>query len=299
MAESIRILIVEDMPTDAVLAEREIRKTLENCDFRRVETRDDYLAALTEFQPDLIVSDYSMPRFDGLTALKLALEHTPSTPLIILTGSMNEDTAVGCMKAGAVDYVIKEYIKRLGQSVVHALEQKHIRLERQRAERALRESEEMYRSLVATSPTPIAVADLQGRIQMVNQPSLEAFGYTDDSKVLGQSIFDWVPPDESAQVRREIDELVSRGTLKQVNHALLRQTGTRFSAEINAAVVVNAANQPQHLMFMITDITERLQAEQSLRESEARYRTRTNELEALFSLSTHVSEAKTVRRCCP
>ena len=94
MAESIRILIVEDLPTDAELAERKIKKTLKSCCFQRVETRSDYLAALEEFQPDLIVSDYQMPHFDGLTALKLVLEYDPLIPLIILTGAINEDTAV-------------------------------------------------------------------------------------------------------------------------------------------------------------------------------------------------------------
>ncbi|MGA7743985.1 MAG: response regulator, partial [Polyangia bacterium] len=101
MAESIRILIVEDLPTDAELCEREIRKTLGSCEFLRVETREEYLAALDKFCPALIVSDYQLPLFDGMTALKLAVERCPDVPFIVLTGSMNEDTAVECMKAGA------------------------------------------------------------------------------------------------------------------------------------------------------------------------------------------------------
>jgi len=110
------------------------------------ETREDFLQALDAYQPNLIISDYHMPRFDGLTALKLALEFAPSTPLIILTGAMNEDTAVECMKAGAVDYVIKEHIKRLGQAVLHALEENEVRRERINADLALRASEARYRS---------------------------------------------------------------------------------------------------------------------------------------------------------
>jgi PAS domain S-box-containing protein len=425
MAESIRILIVEDLPTDAELAQREIRKTLENCVFHRVETREDFLAALSDFRPDLIVSDYSMPRFDGLTALKLALQHAPSTPLIILTGSMNEDTAVGCMKAGAVDYVIKEYIKRLGQAVVHALEEKQVRLDRQRAERALRESEErfrslyenamigiyrttpagqilmvnpagvhllgydsfnelaqrnleqdtfdlrnsrqefrerleaegslnglegawrrrdgsiifvrecarvirgedgkplyydgtfedvtawkqaehalreseeMYRSLVATSPTAIVVTDLQNRILISNQPALEIFGYVDNPDVLGRTIYEWVPPEEMESVQEAIADLLARGRLKQFQRTLLRRSGERFLAEVKGALVGDAASSSRQIMFLITDVTERQRAEQSLRESEARYRARTKELEALFALSTHVNEAKTAEDVFP
>lgn len=134
MDKPVRILIVEDLPTDAELAEREIRKTIKSSVFRQVDTREEFLAALESFKPDIIVSDYRMPRFDGLAALRLTQEHAPLTPLVILTGAMNEDTAVECMKAGAADYVIKEHIKRLGQALVHALEESEIRRKRRLAE---------------------------------------------------------------------------------------------------------------------------------------------------------------------
>ncbi len=140
MDRPVRILMAEDVPTDAEMAQRIIAKTLPASDFRLVETEEDYLQALAEFEPDLIVSDYSMPRFDGMTALLLAKERAPRTPVIILTGSMNEDTAVACMKAGADDYVIKEHTKRLGPAVLNALEQKRIRAEKERAQEAFFES---------------------------------------------------------------------------------------------------------------------------------------------------------------
>ncbi len=133
MDEKVKILLVEDVLTDAELAMREIRKSLQ-ADFLCVETRDDYLKALEEYRPDLIISDYQMPVFDGLTALRIALETAPDVPVIILTAATNEDTAVGCMKAGAKDYVIKEHIKRLGQAVVHALTEKSAAAQRIAAE---------------------------------------------------------------------------------------------------------------------------------------------------------------------
>ncbi len=146
MPEPIKILFVEDRVADAQLAEREIQKTLDSCVFKRAETREDFLEALDTFQPDLVISDYHLPRFDGLAALKLAQEIAPFTPLIIMTGALNEDTAVDCLKAGAVDYVIKEHIKRLGQAVLHALDEKKVRQERRLADLALRASEARYRS---------------------------------------------------------------------------------------------------------------------------------------------------------
>ncbi|MFH0974201.1 MAG: response regulator [Spirochaetota bacterium] len=140
--DSIRILILEDLPTDAELAKREISKARGKYEFRIVETRGEYLDALNTFVPDVIVSDYRMPRFNGLEALKMALELKPLTPVIILTSAINEDTAVECMKAGASDYVIKEHIKRLGQAVIHAIEETETKKKRAKAEEEKRKLEQ-------------------------------------------------------------------------------------------------------------------------------------------------------------
>jgi PAS domain S-box-containing protein len=147
MSDVIRVLIVEDLPTDAELAEREVRRVLPGSEFMRVETKEDFLAALESFRPEVILSDYMLPRFDGMKALKLAREKVPEIPFILITGSTNEETAVECMKAGAWDYVVKEHVKRLGPAVLNALEQGRQRRERKRAEEALRESEIRLRSL--------------------------------------------------------------------------------------------------------------------------------------------------------
>src|SRR5215216_507636 len=124
MSEPVRILILEDAPTDFELAQREIRKAINDCVFQQVQTRQDFLGALETFQPDLILSDYQMPSFDGMAALQLTREHAKLTPFIIWTGTMSEDIAVECIKAGAVNYILKENIKRLGSAVAHALEER-------------------------------------------------------------------------------------------------------------------------------------------------------------------------------
>ena len=139
ITEVTRILLVEDLATDAELNEREVRRVLPRSEFLWVETREDFLTALDVYKPEIILSDYKLPFFDGLSALNLALEHAPDTPFIIITGSMNEETAVECMKAGAWDYVIKEHIKRLGPVVKSCLVQKCLRQERKRAAEDLKE----------------------------------------------------------------------------------------------------------------------------------------------------------------
>jgi PAS domain S-box-containing protein len=138
--EKVRILLVEDFPPDAELAEIEIRQSIENTEFLNVKTKSAFLEALTKFKPHVIVSDYMMPQFDGMTALKITLETTDDIPFILFTGSMNEDTAVECMKLGATDYIIKEHIKRLGGSVKNALEQRKVMLEKKVAQAVSRQS---------------------------------------------------------------------------------------------------------------------------------------------------------------
>ncbi len=148
-APPVRILIVEDCAPDAELAAHEIRREGLTIETRVVETPAAFLAALSEFRPDLILSDYRLPQFDGMAALRLAQQHAPTTPLLISTGSMNEEIAVACMKAGAWDYILKENLTRLGLAVRAALERKQDLAEKALAERSLAESERRYRKLSA------------------------------------------------------------------------------------------------------------------------------------------------------
>ncbi|MDI6616480.1 MAG: response regulator, partial [Syntrophaceae bacterium] len=179
MSEKIHILIIEDVPTDAELCEREVRKSLPHSEFMCVDTEKDYLAALKSFQPGLIISDYAMPQFDGMTALKLALKLVPETPFIILTGSMNEETAVECMKAGAWDYVIKEHIRRLGPAVVSVLRQAQLRKKRQATERELLKSEELFRKLFEEhSAVKLIVDPDTGWIINANDAAANFYGWS-------------------------------------------------------------------------------------------------------------------------
>ncbi|MGM0566363.1 MAG: PAS domain S-box protein [Bacteroidota bacterium] len=112
-SQTIRILFAEDLPEDVELARREIKKRDIKFTAKVVDTEPEFVKALHDFHPDIVISDYSMPTFDGMQALKITRKSQIHIPFIILTGSMNEETAVECMKSGADDYVIKEQIARL------------------------------------------------------------------------------------------------------------------------------------------------------------------------------------------
>jgi|CXWL01.1.fsa_nt_gi PAS domain S-box-containing protein len=153
MSEPLRILIVEDSPADATLVDWELRRAGILFVSRVVETESEFLAALRELPPDLILSDYSLPTFDGMTALRLALEHVPGTPVVMVTGSINEETAVACMRAGAADYVLKDRLARLAPAVNAALERAATLREKRRAEQALRAAEARERARAAELET--------------------------------------------------------------------------------------------------------------------------------------------------
>jgi len=165
----IKILFVEDMPSDNELAVRELKKSGLLFSHMVVETAETFLAALDDYKPDIVISDYSMPSFDGMSALKLSLKHDPFLPFIILTGAMNEDVAVECMKAGASDYLIKGHISRLSFAVSEAIEKKKMQKDKQNGYDALRESEKLLKKIINSSADLIFVKDLNLRTILCNE----------------------------------------------------------------------------------------------------------------------------------
>ena len=126
MEYKIRILMVEDSPSDAELVKHEIRKNGINFTNRVVETEADYVSAVHSFKPELIISDYNLPIFNGMRALRIREELAPEIPFILVTGTNNEEIAVECMKSGADDYILKDNLKRLGEAIKSAIRKKEI-----------------------------------------------------------------------------------------------------------------------------------------------------------------------------
>jgi signal transduction histidine kinase len=143
----IRILMLEDDAADAELTRFALRKGGLHFSLSRVETKEEYIAALHRHPPELILSDYSLPGFDGHAALHLAREICPETPFIFVTGTMGEEVAIETLKSGATDYVLKTRLARLIPAVHRALRESQERAERRRAEEQLRESHEQLRDL--------------------------------------------------------------------------------------------------------------------------------------------------------
>ncbi|MDQ2696418.1 MAG: EAL domain-containing protein [Pseudomonadota bacterium] len=170
----VRVLVVEDAPTDAELIIRQLRRTGIAAVSRRVETETGFRQALAEFAPDIVLSDFSLPDFDGLTALGIVRQLRPDIPFIFISGTIGEDRAVAAMKEGAADFLLKDRLARLGPAVVKALEKKRLTEARVRAESALQASEAFNRVVLSSLSSHIAVVDEHGVIIALN-PAWERF----------------------------------------------------------------------------------------------------------------------------
>ena len=140
MVEDLKILILEDVPFDAELINRELERSGMKFSSRRVEEKKDYLNELNEFKPDIILADHSLPHFDGISALRIAKNKCPDVPFIFVSGKMGEDFAIEALKCGATDYVLKGSLSKIVHAVNRALEEVKEHSKRKMAEEALRNS---------------------------------------------------------------------------------------------------------------------------------------------------------------
>ena len=230
----LRILILEDVPMDAELVEYELERARIPFAARRVDTRESFLHEIEPFEPDLILSDYTVPRFDGMAALSVARERAPSVPFLIVTGSVNEETAVGCMKAGATDYLLKSNLARIGPAIEGALARVQARTEKARAEEALRRSEANLRAIFNNSLQAFVLIDPDGAIQALNSTAVEW-----SARLLGRALH------EGARVADFVPEAVEAfraalaGETRNVERCLHDADGTEFWFETTHAPVVD------------------------------------------------------------
>lgn len=258
---TLRILMVEDLSSDVELAERELKKEGIEYVLQQVDTKEEYLKALNEFQPDIIISDYAMPNFDGMQALQLAKEKCPDIPLIILTGSMNEETAVACMKGGAWDYVIKEHIKRLPFAVKEAVERKLVYSARKETERALLESENLFRTLFNTMFNPALILDFDGTILYGNIAAaiFNKMSAVDD--IIGLNVIKFLPSEGIKEYLYDL-KLVKEGVSDIRDYRLIMPSGGERWVLVMGAKTTFKGKKA--VLVTLADITERKHAEKKL-----------------------------------
>src|SRR5262249_11575199 len=182
----LRVLIVEDVSVDADLAIHQLARGGIRCIHYRADSELSFRAALTRFRPHVILSDFSLPGFDGLAALKIATAQAPDTPFIFLSGTIGEERAIEALRRGAVDYVLKTNPARLVPAVRRALREVSERARRRIAERQIRENEQRLRDIVYTSQDWIWELDLERRFVFSSEAVHGILGVTPE-EVMGAS----------------------------------------------------------------------------------------------------------------
>ena len=271
MAEKpLRILILEDVPMDAELVEYELERASIPFLSRRVDSREAFLDELDQFRPDLILSDYTLPRFDGMTALSLARERAPSIPFLIVTGSVNEETAVGCMKAGATDYLLKSNLARIGPAIEAALERERAHAEKIQAESALAASERRFRSLVQNSSDLVTVLAPDGTITYASDSAERIVGYS-PADLVGTSLLGYLDRNHVEQVRGLLHTNGKSSVAGPIEFSLRRPDGSVVWLEAVGSNLLTDATI-RGIVLNARDVSERKRADLALRESEERYR---------------------------
>jgi diguanylate cyclase (GGDEF)-like protein/PAS domain S-box-containing protein len=208
MESELRVLFVEDQPLDAELCEHELRRAGLKFQSQRVYTRAAFAAALHQFAPDLILSDFSMPTdLDGFTALGLARERAAHVPFVFVSGTIGEERAVEAMKAGATDYVLKDKLARLGPIVHRALKEAGERRDKLRFEAELRSSETRFRSFMQHLPARASIRTLDGCYTYVNEVWQQAMGLQ-ASDVIGKRYDDVWDAARAAEIGAEQAQVI-------------------------------------------------------------------------------------------
>jgi len=270
MPNPLRILILEDVPMDAELVEYELERASIPFLSRRVDSRDGFLRELDSFRPDVILSDYTLPRFDGMTALSLARERAPSIPFLIVTGSVNEETAVGCMKAGATDYLLKSNLARIGPAIEAALERERAHAEKIHAESALAASERRFRSLVQNSSDLVTIVAPDGTITYASDSAERIVGYA-PADLVGTSLLQYLNDGQEDHVQLLLHTNGKVRVTGPIEFSLRRADGSTVWLEAVASNLVSDATI-RGIVLNARDVSERRQADLALRESEERYR---------------------------
>lgn len=201
----LNILYLEDDILDVELVSSIFESEEIICNLLHVKTRFDFIARLEQQSFDIILADYSLPSFDGISALKIATEKCPDTPFIIISGKIGEEFAIDTLKSGATDYVLKERLERLVPAVYRALKEAEEHKQRKKAEAALEESNRRYADLVEKAGIAILIDDINGNLKFFNRRFVDLFGYSADELSM-LSIRDLVHPDDVEMVMRYHDE---------------------------------------------------------------------------------------------
>jgi len=247
--KSLKILILEDSILDVELIRAKLKEEFYFED-RVVYSKEAFTNEIALFKPDIILSDYSMPQFNGLEALEIVQNSEYSCPFIIVTGALDEETAVSCIKAGANDYLVKDRLIRLPSAIRQSIQQHKITNEKEVTLRALEESVRHFLSLGKASPDYVLLITRDGYLKYSNRDELFNICIRK-----GQNIYDKLNDVLGKNIRIGVEEAVLKGKNKAFTTEIHRENNTRFFYRCKISHVFSHENYSE-FMLLLNDITD-------------------------------------------
>lgn len=255
-----KVLLVEDEAHDAELAMRTLRRAGLDCTGLRVDTEDAFLAALHEFEPDVILSDFSMPLFDGMSALVIARQQMPDTPFIFVSGTIGEEHAINALRSGATDYVLKGNLARLAPAIERALEDVKRAQEQRRTQAALQHSEQRF--LLAASTGDVWDWVIATGESYIPHQWKQRHGYEDaEIENRWSSWFELLHVEDRPAVEAALEAHLQSSVPYDVEFRTRDREGDYRWSQVKGKALRDEAGQITYMAGSIVDITERKVAE--------------------------------------
>jgi PAS domain S-box-containing protein len=263
------VLSLEDSEKDFEIICEKLIDAGYKLDISRVDTESEFINLVQNINYDIILADYNLSGFDAFEALNICKKYCPDVPFICVSGSIGEITAIELLKNGAVDYVLKDRLERLPFAVNRALHEAGYKKEKKQVEQSLQYSEEKYRAIFENVQDVFYQTDLSGIIKEIS-PSIKYFSDFDATELIGKPVSGiYLNPRERELFFQILSE---NGEVRDYEIKLKTKFGEIRYGSINARLIFNMNGYPDHIDGSIRDITERIKAEESLRNSEEKFR---------------------------
>jgi len=275
----LRFLFLEDSPADAELIIAELGKSDFVFDHILVNNEKDFIAALDKFNPDVIFTDYYLPTYNGLEAIKEVKQKHNHIPIIVITGAINEETSVECMKAGASDYVLKDKLSRLAISTESVLTIAKLNKENKRTLELLKSNERTYRTLIEQAGDAIFKGNLDGDFNQVNSAACKLTGFSKE-ELLAMNMKDIFSENQPNLKPFQYDDL-NRGESVINEREIFTKEGRFVPVEMNSKKI-----DDNSYLSIIRDLSRRKKIEKNLKDHEDRLRNIIEHTSNLFYMQT-------------